>query len=117
MRHFRWQTPRGLVVLVAGLITLLLGFVVTRAIVREVGTLLEILPQYAEAFKNWLASVVSNYPGVFDADLQTWVAINAQAALGGLTVELTGALVFVGFATSLFGGFLTILLTVLWRST
>jgi predicted PurR-regulated permease PerM len=116
MRRWRWQPPRGLVVLVAYLlaavITLLLGFLVTRAIVREVAMLLDSLPQYAEAFKTWLASVVAAYPGVVDSDLQTWIAVNAQAALGGLPVALTGLLVFVDFATSLLGGFLTVLLTV-----
>jgi hypothetical protein len=38
--------------------------------------------------------------------------LNAQAALGGVTVALTGMLAFVGFATSLVGGYLTGLLTV-----
>jgi predicted PurR-regulated permease PerM len=112
----RWQPPRGLVVLVAylvaGLITVLLGFVVTRAVVREIAMLLETLPQYSEAFKSWLASVVSAYPGVVDTDLQTWISLNAQAALGGLPVVLTGFLAFVAFATSLLGGFLAVLFTV-----
>jgi predicted PurR-regulated permease PerM len=98
--------------LVAAVITLLLGFVVTRAIVREIVTLLETLPQYADAFKNWLASVVSAYPGVVDADLQTWISVNVQAVLGGLPVALAGALAFVGFATSVLGGFVTVILTV-----
>ena len=116
MRHLPWQPPRGLVVLVAyvlaAVITLFFGFVVTRAIVREVTTLLEMLPQYGDAFQIWLASVVSAYPGVVDTDLQTWIAVNAQVALGGLPVVLAGFLTFVGFATSLLGGFLTVLLTV-----
>jgi predicted PurR-regulated permease PerM len=116
MRHLRWQPPRGLVVLLAYLlaavVTLVLGFVVTRAIVREIASLLENLPQYAEAFRTWLASVVSAYPGVVDADLQTWITVNVQAALGGLPVVLTGFVSFVGFATSLLGGFLAVLFTV-----
>jgi len=97
---------------VAAVITLLLGFVVTRAIVREIGALLETMPQYADAFKSWLTAVVSSYPGVIDPDLQTWIAFNAQVALGGLPVALTGVLALVGFATSLLGGFLAVLLTV-----
>lgn len=115
IRRSRWQPPRALVVLVlyvvAGLIGLLLGFVAMRAVVREVATLLEALPQYAEAFKNWLASVVSAYPGALDTDLQTWIAVNVQAALGGLSIVLTGLLALVGFATSLLGGFITVILT------
>lgn len=116
MRRLRWQPPRGLVVLVvfllAALITLVLGYLIVRAVVREIATLLEALPQYSGAFKSWLASVVSTYPGVIDVDLQTWIAVNVQAVLGGLPVVLAGLLGFVGFATSLLGGFLVVLFTV-----
>jgi predicted PurR-regulated permease PerM len=116
VRRLPRQPSRGLVVLLvfvlAGLITLVMGFLIVRAIVRELGTLLDTLPQYAESFKTWLSSVVSAYPGVLDADLQTWIAVNAQAVLGGLPVALTGLLAFVSFATSLLGGFLAVLLTV-----
>jgi predicted PurR-regulated permease PerM len=116
MRRLRWHPSRGLIVLaaflVAGVITVLLGFVVSRAIVREIATLLDTLPQYAAAFKTWLASVVSAYPGVVDADLQTWIDVNVQAALGSLPVVLAGFLAFIAFATSLLGGFLAILFTV-----
>src|SRR5262249_10754835 len=79
MRRLRWQPPRGLVVLlvylVVAVVTVLLGFLVTRAIVREIAGLLETLPQYAEAFRSWLASVVVAYPGVIDVDLQTWIGL------------------------------------------
>jgi predicted PurR-regulated permease PerM len=116
MRRLGKQPPRGLVVLVAFLVAALLsivfGFVVVRAIVQEIGMLLDTLPQYAEAFKTWLASVVAAYPGVVDTDLQTWIAVNVQAVLGGLPIVLTSLLVFVGFATSLLGGFLAVLFTV-----
>jgi predicted PurR-regulated permease PerM len=116
IRRARWQPPRGLVVLVAyfvaAVVTLLLGFVITRAIVHEIAMLLQVLPQYAQDFKNWLASVVSAYPGAVDADLQTWISVNVQAALGGLPLVLTGVLAFIGFATSLLGGFLAVLFTV-----
>jgi predicted PurR-regulated permease PerM len=116
MRGLRRQPSRGLVVLivfvVAGLITLLLGLLVVRAIVREIAVLLESLPVYAEAFKNWLAAVVSSYPGVHEYDLDTWVAVNVQAVLGGLPVELASLLAIVTFATSLLGGFVVVLLTV-----
>jgi predicted PurR-regulated permease PerM len=116
MRRLRWQPPRGVVVLltflVAAVVTLVLGFLITRAIVQEIATLLQTLPQYADSFKTWLASVVSAYPGVIDADLQTWISVNVQAALGSLPVVLTGFLGFIGFATSLLGGFLAILFTV-----
>jgi predicted PurR-regulated permease PerM len=91
---------------------LLLGFVVTRAIVREVAMLLETLPQYTEAFKSWLASVVSAHPGVVDTDLQTWISVNVQAALDSLRVVLAGFLAFVALATSVLGGFLAVLFTV-----
>ena len=115
-RQLRWQPPRGLVVLVmyllAAVIAVTFGFVVVRAIVREIGMLLETLPQYGAAFETWLASVVAAYPGVIDADLQTWIAVNAQVALGGLPVALGGMLAFVAFATSLLGGFLAVLFTV-----
>jgi len=116
MRRSRWQPPRGVVVLltylVAALIAVTFGFVVVRAVVREIAMLLEDLPQYAEAFKTWLASVVAAYPGVHDVDLDTWIALNMQMALGGLPAALSGMLTFVGFATSLLGGFLTVLFTV-----
>ena len=99
MRRWRWQPPRGLVVLVmyllAAVIAVTFGFVVVRAIVREIAMLLETLPQYGDAFNTWLASVVAAYPGVIDADLQTWIAINARVALGGLPVALGGMLAFV----------------------
>ena len=116
VRRWRRQPPRGLVVLVmyllAALIAVTFGFVVVRAIVREIAMLLENLPQYGEAFNSWLASVVAAYPGVIDTDLQTWIAINVRVALGGLPVALGGMLAFVVFATSLLGGFLAVLFTV-----
>jgi predicted PurR-regulated permease PerM len=116
MRRLPWHPSRGFLVVVvfllAGLITVLFGFLVARAIVREIGMLLESLPDYGEAFKSWLASVVSAYPGVHYYDLDTWIAVNAQAVLGGLPVTLTGLLAFVTLATSLLGGFLVVILTV-----
>jgi predicted PurR-regulated permease PerM len=116
IRRLPREPSRGLVVVVvfvaAAVITLLLGFLITRAIVQEIAALLEALPQYAAAFKDWLASVVSAYPGVVDTDLQTWISVNAQAVLGGLPAVLTGVLAFVGFATSVLGGFITVILTV-----
>ena len=121
LHRLRWQPPRGLVVLVmyllAALIAVTFGFVVVRAIVRETAMLLETLPQYADAFKTWLASVVAAYPGVIDVDLQTWIAVNAQVALGGLPVALGGMLAFVAFATSLLGGFLPCCSRCSWRCT
>jgi predicted PurR-regulated permease PerM len=116
MHRLPRQPSRGLVVvcvfLVASLVTLLLGFLVTRAIVREIGMLLQGLPPYAEAFKSWLASVVAAYPGVIDVDLQTWITVNVQAVLGSLPAVLAGLLAFVSFASSLLGGFVLLLLTV-----
>jgi predicted PurR-regulated permease PerM len=49
---------------------------------------------------------------VHDYDLDTWIAVNAQAVLGGLPIALTGLLAFVTLATSLLGGFLVVILTV-----
>jgi predicted PurR-regulated permease PerM len=116
VRRLRWQPPRGVVVLVMYLLAALIagtfGFVVVRAIVRESAMLLESVPQYADAFKSWLASVVAAYPGLHNLDLDTWIALNMQVALGGLPVALGGMLTFVSFATSLLGGFLTVLFTV-----
>jgi predicted PurR-regulated permease PerM len=101
MRGLRWQPPRGLVVLVmfvlAALIAVVLGFLVLRAIVREVEALMQSLPAYADAIKAWLDSVVAAYPGVPDVDLNTWVAANLHVVLGGLSGALTGVLSVVGF--------------------
>ncbi len=117
-RRLRWQPPRGLVVVVmyllAGLIAVVFGFLVLRAIVREVATLVETLPQYAAAFQTWLAGVVAAYPVPqdLDLDLNTWIAANLQVVLGGVSGLLGGMVGLVNFATSLLGGFLTVLFTV-----
>ncbi len=116
VRRLRWQPPRGVVVLVmyllAALIAVTFGFVVVRAIVRESAMLLESVPQYTDLFTSWLASVVAAYPGLHEVNLDTWIALNMQVALGGLPVALGGMLTLVGLATSLLGGFLTVLFTV-----
>ncbi len=115
-RGWRWSRQRGLVVVVAYLlaaaITLVFGFLVVRAIAREAAGLVQNLPAYAEAFNAWLASVVSAYPSLQDLDLETWIVVNMQVALGGLSGALTGVLGFLSFAGSLFGAFLTVLFTV-----
>jgi predicted PurR-regulated permease PerM len=116
MRGLRWQPPRGVVVLLlyllAGAIAIVLGYLVMRALAREIGTLLENLPQVAEAVRSWLTAVVAAYPGVLDIDLNQWVAANLQVALGGVSNALVGMANFVGLAATLFGGFLTVLFTV-----
>jgi predicted PurR-regulated permease PerM len=117
-RRLRWQPPRGLVVVVmyllAALIAVVFGFLVLRAIVREIAALVETLPQYAAAFQTWLAGVVAAYPVPqdLDLDLNTWIAFNLQVVLGGVSGALGGMLGLVNFATSLLGGFLTVLFTV-----
>jgi predicted PurR-regulated permease PerM len=114
--RWRWHLQRGLVVviayLLAAVVVTVFGFLIVRAIVREAGGLLQNLPAYAEAFQSWLASVVAAYPGLLDPDLQSWIVVNMQATFGGVTLALNGLLGFVGFAASLFGGFLTVLFTV-----
>jgi predicted PurR-regulated permease PerM len=118
MRHSRWQPPRGLLVLllylVAAVIVIVLGFLVLRALVREVGTFIDSLPQYAQTLKSWLASVIAAFPGLQDVnvDLQSWITANIQVVLNGVSSALGGMLSFVGFALSLLGGFLTVLFTV-----
>ena len=115
-RGWRRQPPRGLVVVladvVAAVVGVVFGFLVVRAIVRQTGELVGNLPVYADAFRAWLATVVATYPGLVDPDLESWIVVNLQATFGGVTLALNGLLGFVTFATSLLGGFLTILFTV-----
>ena len=115
-RGWRRQPPRGLVVviayLLAAVVAIVFGFLVVRAIVRQSGELIGNLPVYADAFKAWLSTVVAAYPGLLDPDLESWIVVNLQATFGGVTLALNGLLGFVTFATSLLGGFLTILFTV-----
>jgi predicted PurR-regulated permease PerM len=115
-RRMRWQPQRGLIAVlvfaVACALTVLFAFVVLRAIVQEVNGLITNVAPYQEALRVWLASVVTAFPGAADVDLATWITVNMQVALNGLSGGLGALLSAVGVATSLLGGFLTVVLTV-----
>jgi predicted PurR-regulated permease PerM len=98
--------------LLAGLITVVFGFFVLRAIAREISALLANLPQYVDAFTSWLATLAADHPALQDLDVNAWLATNMPVVLSGLAGVLGSMLGVVGFATSLLGGFLTILFTV-----
>src|SRR5262249_21177167 len=114
--RFHRVKNRGLVVvcvfIAASAITVVFGFFVLRAIVREMSALVADLPRYSDAFKVWLATVVAAYPSIQDVDLQTWIALNARVTLNGLSSGLGGTLEALSFAATFLGGFLTVVLTV-----
>jgi predicted PurR-regulated permease PerM len=113
VRGWRWQPPRGLVVvavfLVAVLIGLVFGFLIVRAIAREIAALLENLPAYAAQLGDWLTAVGATNAALRELDVTSWIAANVQTVLGAVSGVLGGMAGVVNFTFGVLGGFLTVI--------